>query len=75
MGPISILSNKIHYKEAYITGSHGSTPRQHKMAVDLIEKSRINLAPLITHKFSLEEINNAFETAGKKIGLRIIVNP
>jgi len=72
---ISISSNNIHYKEAYITGSHGSTPRQHKTAVELIESKRINLAPLITHKFSLKEINKAFETASKKIGLRIIVKP
>jgi L-iditol 2-dehydrogenase len=32
---IEILSNNIHYKEAYLTGSHGSTPHQHKKAPNI----------------------------------------
>ena len=30
---IEILSNDIHFKEAYLTGSHGSTPEHHKIAL------------------------------------------
>ena len=40
MRPMSVLSNVIHYKECFVTGSHGSVPRQHEMAVRLLELKR-----------------------------------
>jgi L-iditol 2-dehydrogenase len=72
---IEILSNNIHYKEAYLTGSHGSTPQQHKKALELIEEKKIRLDFLITHKFPLKDIHKAFETAKSGKGLKVIVNP
>ncbi len=72
---INIFSNDIHYKEAYVTGSHGSTPRQHKMAVALIAKKKVKVADLITHRFSLENIVEAFDTSKKRIGLKVVVIP
>jgi len=72
---IQILSNNIHYKESYITGSHGSTPKQHKKALGLINKNKVNLAPLITHKFSLKNIEEAFKIAKSGKGLKVIVKP
>ena len=38
---ISVLSNHLHYREAYVTGSHGSTPRQHQTALRLIEEGTV----------------------------------
>ncbi len=73
--PMSLLSNKIHYKECFMTGSHGCVPRHHEMAVDLIEKGIVRVKPLITHKFPLTEINQAFETMESRKGMKIIVNP
>jgi len=72
---IKILSNTIHYKEAYITGSHGSTPKQHNKALKLIEAKKIQLDFLITHKFPLKDIHTAFETAKSGKGLKVIVKP
>lgn len=72
---INLLSNIIHYKEAYITGSHGSTPKQHKKALKLIIDKKINLEPLITHKFPLEKIKDAFALASSSKGIKVIVNP
>ena len=70
-----ILSNHVHYRESYITGSHGSTPQQHKKALELITSKKIKLDILITHKFSLNNINLAFETAKSGKGLKVVVNP
>ena len=55
--PIELLSNAIHYKEAYITGSHGSTPKQHSKALDLICNREIILDDLISSKIKLDDIN------------------
>jgi len=70
-----LLSNNIHYKEAYITGSHGSTPQQHKKALDLIESKKLQIDFLITHKFSLRDIQTAFSVAKSGKGLKVVVNP
>lgn len=72
---ISISSNMIHYRESYLTGSHGSTPVQHQMALNLISNGRIDLNGLITHKFKLEEIEKAFDTVKNREGLKVLVNP
>jgi len=72
---IKILSNSIHYKEAYLTGSHGSTPSQHKKALKFIEENKIKLDFLITHKFPLKDIHKAFEMAKSGKGLKVIINP
>jgi L-iditol 2-dehydrogenase len=73
--PIQLLSNLIHYKEITLTGSHGSTPRQHALAVDLIASGRINLSGLITHRFPLSAIRQAFQTVQSRTGLKVMVNP
>jgi len=72
---ISINSNLIHYKELTILGSHGSTSKHHKLAVEMIMNKKINLKPLITKTFPLEEIDKAYEEAKNKNNLKIIINP
>jgi len=73
--PIQFLSNLIHYKEITLTGSHGSTPRQHALAVDLIASGRINLSGLITHHFPLDDIRQAFQTVEDRHGLKVMILP
>jgi L-iditol 2-dehydrogenase len=72
---IHIDSNRIHYREGYITGSHGSTPRQHALAVDLITSKRIDMSGLITHRFPLDKIHDAFRAVRKELGLKVMVLP
>lgn len=73
--PMQILSNLIHYKECTVTGSHGSVPRHHELAVKLLETRKIRVKRLITHYFKLDEIQEAFTTAEQRHGMKIIVSP
>ena len=73
--PLSVMSNVIHYKECFVTGSHGSTPRQHALAVKLLEKKLVRVKPLITHRFPLSQITEAFEAMESRQGMKIVVNP
>ncbi len=73
--PLSVLSNTIHYKECFVTGSHGSTPRQHETAVKLLEQGMVRVAPIITHRFPLSRIHEAFEAMESRKGMKIIVHP
>ena len=73
--PMSLLSNTIHYKECFVTGSHGCVPRQHELAVRLLEKGMVRVEPLITHHFPLDEIHAAFDTMESRQGMKIVVHP
>jgi L-iditol 2-dehydrogenase len=71
---ISLLSNHIHYREASITGSHGSTPAQHKAALELIEGGEIDLSPLVTHHIGLAKLPDAMQSPDSK-AIKVIVEP
>jgi L-iditol 2-dehydrogenase len=73
--PMSVLSNTIHYKECFVTGSHGCVPRHHRLAVKLLEQGRVRTAPIVTHHFPLARINDAFDTMENRGGMKIIVHP
>jgi len=73
--PLSLESNIIHYKECYLFGSHGSTPRHHRMALELLASGRMNAKKFISHNFPLEQIMDAFNTVEKRQGMKVIVNP
>lgn len=72
---IKISSNHIHYNEIYLTGSHGSTPVQHKKALDMLESREIDGEKLITHRFDLAKSEEAFECALNQEGLKIVLCP
>lgn len=72
---IPLLSNFIHYREAYITGSHGSTPAQHKKAVQLISSGKVKVKKLITHRFALDKIKEAYSTAASGKAIKVMVKP
>lgn len=73
--PILVDSNLVHYKELIITGSHGSTPKQHAAAIELIASGKIPAAELITHRFPLSKVQEAFDTVKEKKGLKVMVHP
>lgn len=73
--PLSLDSNLLHYKEAYLFGSHGSTPRHHRMALELLSSGRIQAKKYISHNFSLDQIMEAFATVESRQGMKVIVNP
>lgn len=68
-------SNFIHYREAFITGSHGSVPRQHAQALDMLARGYLDGSQYITHRFGLDAIHEAFDVAGRHEALKVIINP
>jgi len=72
---VSLDTNKIHYKELLVTGAHGSMPRHHRQALDLIADGVIDMGQYISHRFPLGQIADAFAVAESHAGMRVIVNP
>lgn len=72
---IQLDSNIIHYRECYVHGSHGSVPRQHRVALDLLANDQVRVEGLITHRFPLEQIAEAFAAQEQRLGLKAVVLP
>lgn len=72
---ISVDSNLIHYRECYVLGSHGSVPRQHRIALEMIANGMIPAGKLITHRFPLAEIMEAFRVMESREAMKAVINP
>jgi L-iditol 2-dehydrogenase len=66
--------NLIHYDEIVVTGAFGLTRRLFGQALALLSNPRFETKPLVTHRFSLSSIVDAFETAesGKAVKVAIV---
>lgn len=70
---LSIDSNLIHYKECFVMGSHGSLPRHHSLAVDLIAQGHIHAGKYVSRTFPLEQIKEAFDYHESRAGLKTVI--
>ncbi len=70
---INFNSNALHYKLASVHGTFGSTVFQQREALRLISCGFAK--GLITHRFPLTKINEAFETALSGEALKVIIEP
>ena len=66
-------TNKIHYKELVVTGTHGSGKKDFELAFSMVEDKCINLDRYITSIYKLTDINKAFEAAQSLRNLKIII--
>ena len=71
---ISIDPNFIHYEQISIYGSFSSNPENLREAMSLVSSNEIRLKELITHIFTLKEIEKAIKTAESFEGLKSIIN-
>jgi L-iditol 2-dehydrogenase len=71
--------NLIHYREIVLTGSSyvgiPPDPALFGRALSYISEGRIPVKKLITHRFTLEDIHDAFEVIESKKGMKAIVFP
>jgi L-iditol 2-dehydrogenase len=74
--PVSPLDmNQLHYKELAILGAYGATHRQYRITMDYLERRRNDLMPVVTHRFPLDQIADAFNTIRSGSGLKVVIIP
>jgi threonine dehydrogenase-like Zn-dependent dehydrogenase len=75
--PATLQLNKIVQWNLLITGPKGEGMWNLERAIPLMADGRLDLKPLITHRFVLDEINKAFDTFTGRIGgaIKVIVKP
>jgi L-iditol 2-dehydrogenase len=67
-------ANWIHYNQISITGTFSSTPKMLREATRIASEKTIDLSSIVTHKYSLSEIEEAIEVTEKYHGLRAVIN-
>jgi L-iditol 2-dehydrogenase len=67
-------SNWLHYNQISITGTFSSTPKMLNEATRIASEKTIDLSAIVTHKYSLPEIEEAIEVTEKYHGLRAVIN-
>lgn len=72
---LCIDSNLIHYKECFVMGSHGSLPRHHRTAVDMLARGDVNAPWYLSARFPLDKIVDALEYHESRKGLKVIIEP
>jgi len=75
--PVTLQLDKIVQWNLLITGPKAEGMLNLSRAIPLMADGRINLKPLITHTFPLDEINEAFDTFTGRVGgaIKVIVKP
>lgn len=71
----NIEANLVHYKECMITGASSSLGRQNREALELISAGKVKAADYITHRYTLDEFNEAFEAVERKETVKAIIFP
>jgi len=72
---IKFDSNLIHYKEAFVIGTHGASTRQCKTALNMIASDKIKTKEYVSTQLHLTDFLKAIELAEERKGLKIFINP
>jgi L-iditol 2-dehydrogenase len=74
--PVSPLDmNQLHYKELAVLGAYGATHRQYRITMGYLDRRQADLGRVVTHRFPLERISEAFETIRSGGGLKMVIVP
>jgi len=70
---VAINTNLIHYNSIILTGTTGASLAHHQSALGLIVNRKIDTASIISRRFKIEEIREAFDYALSGQGLKTII--
>jgi alcohol dehydrogenase, propanol-preferring len=72
---LPLNAGRVMFREMEIVGSLGCRPVDYPRVIELARQGRIRVADLVTHRFSLADINDAFDTLRAGEAIRAVVVP
>lgn len=72
-GAVSLDLMPIIHKQISIKGSHGYDPADLKYALSLMAEGKVSRSDLISHRFPLDQISDAFKTQGGPSAVKVMV--
>ena len=70
---VPLNAGRLMFREIEIRGSLGCRPVDYPKIIEMVKNGKIQLKPVVTHKFKLEDINKAFDLMRKGEALRSII--
>jgi threonine dehydrogenase-like Zn-dependent dehydrogenase len=70
---VNVNAGRLMFREIEIKGSLGCRPVDYPKIIEMVRTGKIQLDPVVTHRFKLDEINDAFEVMRKGESLRSII--
>ncbi|MDQ7029702.1 MAG: zinc-binding dehydrogenase [Ardenticatenia bacterium] len=70
---MKLNSGRAMFREMEIVGSLGCRPADYPRVIELARQGRIRVAELVTHRFSLDEVNAAFDILRRGEAVRAVV--
>src|ERR671918_208400 len=67
-------ANLLHYNQISLIGNFSATPDSMRQAIKLVSDNRIALSEVISHYYSLSDIEDALAATESFRGLRIVIN-
>jgi L-iditol 2-dehydrogenase len=65
--------NAIHYREITVTGAFGLSRRDYDRAFDMVAAGRLDLGGMVTHRFALQDVAEAFATAESGAAIKVVI--
>jgi L-iditol 2-dehydrogenase len=72
---IRFNSNLVHYKELVVTGTTACSTHDCLRAAELVNSDRLDLSPLVSQRFPLDEAPAAFAAAQDRQSLKVVLVP
>jgi len=67
---VSLNTNIIHYNQVAVSGTSRQNLRQYRKTLELITRNVVGVRDLITDRYRLEDLAEAFERAGHGLGIK-----
>ena len=74
-GDIPVSPGHIHFTEIRMDASFSVTPRVMTKSLDLQQKGLVDPTKIITHRFPLARVDEAFATMEERDRVKVIVQP
>ncbi len=72
---INFDSNLVHYKELLVTATTACSTADCRRAAQVVNSGRIDLSDLVSRRFALAQAAEAFEAAGNRKYLKMVLEP
>ncbi|MCS5723666.1 zinc-dependent dehydrogenase [Herbiconiux sp. CPCC 203407] len=65
--------NSLHYREQILTGTTGSSVADYGDVIDIVADGGIDLSPIITSRFAIDDISQAMEASRSGQGMKSVI--
>ncbi len=72
---MTLNSGRVMFRELEIVGSLGCRPTDYPRVIEMVRQGRIELKELVTHRYALDDINEALDTLRSGAAIRAVVVP